>query len=62
MRKTCKECPWQNSNAHSIKFREWSKKLNKKHSCHMIEKDVWGLKTNITENNICIGQQINQKP
>jgi hypothetical protein len=25
------------------------------HSCHMINKDVWGYKTNINEKNVCIG-------
>jgi hypothetical protein len=44
-----------------LKFREYSKKINEKHACHMIEKDVWGLKTNIDQNNICIGALNNNK-
>ena len=61
MRKNCKECPWKNENSHSLKFREYSKKITEKHACHMIEKDVWGLKTNIDQNNICIGALNNNK-
>jgi hypothetical protein len=61
MRRNCKECPWKNDNPHSLKFREYSEKMNKKHACHMIEKDVWGLKTNIDQNNICIGTLNNNK-
>lgn len=60
MRVACKECPWTRDNEHSIKFREWSKKLGKKHACHMLEKDVWVTKTKLTESNICRGQQNNQ--
>jgi hypothetical protein len=60
MKKPCKECPWMNDNPHSTKFREWSGRFGK-HSCHMESSDVWGLKTNITENNICIGYKLNKE-
>jgi hypothetical protein len=54
-RNSCKECPWVNNNPNSLKFKEFSERSNRKHACHMIEKDVWGLKTEITKDNVCIG-------
>jgi hypothetical protein len=47
----CKECPWAKSNPHSLKWREYSKKImgDKPHACHMKTKDVWGKKTDISE-------------
>jgi len=59
-RKPCKSCPWKNDNDHSLKFRTYVKKMQsigkiENHSSHMINKDVWGYKTNIDEKNVCIG-------
>ena len=31
------------------------------HSCHMINKDVWGLNTEINDKNICIGSKLYSK-
>jgi len=60
MRNSCKECPWKNDNQHSLKFQTYVEKMRKlgkieNHSCHMINKDVWGYKTNIDEKNVCVG-------
>ena len=59
-RKPCKECPWTKDNPHSVKFRDYSEKMEsigkiENHSCHMINKDVWGYKTEIDNNNVCVG-------
>jgi Fe2+ transport system protein FeoA len=64
--KPCKECPWVNTNQHSIKFREYAQKMKslgkvENHSCHMINKDVWGLKTEINNNNVCQGSKLYNK-
>jgi hypothetical protein len=66
MRETCKECPWTNNNPHSLKFRQYTEKvksisLKENHSCHMINKDVWGSKTEINEKNVCIGSKLYSK-
>lgn len=65
-RKPCSECPWTNQNPHSLKFRQYVEKIrsvNEKenHSCHMINKDVWGSKTEINEKNVCIGSKLYSK-
>ena len=59
-RKPCKSCPWTNENEHSLKFRNYSEKMIsigkiENHSCHMINKDVWGYKTIIDNKNVCVG-------
>jgi hypothetical protein len=60
-RKECKECPWINDNKHSLKFREYSKKMKEEgfiensHKCHMIDSDVWGFDSNVNSSNSCIG-------
>jgi hypothetical protein len=61
-RKQCKECPWRNENQHSLKFRDYAKKMNSvgkiqnsEHACHMITSDVWGFKSEINQKNVCIG-------
>jgi hypothetical protein len=56
----CKGCPWNNSNNHSIKFREFFKKINQSkklegHKCHLIDHDVWANKSSVNPDNICIG-------
>jgi hypothetical protein len=65
-RKPCKECPWTNNNPYSLKFRQYTEKVRsvsktENHSCHMINKDVWGLKTKINEKNVCIGSKLYSK-
>ena len=65
-RKPCTECPWTNNNQHSLKFRQYTEKvksvtLMENHSCHMINKDVWGLNTEINDKNICIGSKLYSK-
>ena len=61
--KACRECPWTNNNPFSLKFRQYADKVRsasgiENHSCHMIEKDVWGSKTEITEKNVCAGSKL----
>ena len=65
-RKPCKECPWINDNQHSIKFRKYVDKMKsigkiENHKCHMISNDVWNYTSEISKNNICIGQKKNKK-
>lgn len=65
-RNPCKECPWTNQNPHSLKFRQYVAKVKsvsgiENHSCHMINKDVWGSKTEINEKNVCIGSKLYSK-
>lgn len=64
-RKTCKSCPWSVDNKHNLKFRkgvEKFKSLGKpNHKCHMIDSDIWSIKSDVTEKNICIGSKINNK-
>ncbi len=62
-RKPCKECPWTNNNPYSLKFRQYAEKVRsvsgkESHSCHMINKDVWGSKTEIDEKNVCTGSKL----
>lgn len=60
-RKPCKQCPWLNSNQHSLKFRTYVDKMKSigktNHKCHMISSDVWSYNTPTEEKNICIGQR-----
>lgn len=67
-RKPCKECPWTQTNPHSEGWRGYTEKMekegyikNKKHACHMITSDTWGLQNGITEENYCIGSQTTNK-
>jgi hypothetical protein len=65
-RNPCKECPWTNQNPYSLKFRQYVDKVRavsgiENHSCHMINKDVWGSKTVINEKNVCIGSKLYSK-
>ena len=65
-RNPCKECPWTNQNPYSLKFRQYVDKVRavsgiENHSCHMINKDVWGSKTVIDEKNVCIGSKLYSK-
>lgn len=64
-RKPCKECPWNNSNPHSIKFRNYADKMKSigkinNHKCHMVSSDVWNENSEISGKNICIGSKHNQ--
>jgi len=61
-RKPCKECPWDKENPHSKSWPLYVDKIegikkirDKKHACHMVTKDIWGYKSDIDENNVCIG-------
>jgi len=61
-RKQCRECPWSNSNKHSLKFRTYVDKMIsigkiQNHKCHMISNDVWGYKSEINNENVCIGSK-----
>ncbi len=65
-RKPCKECPFIRDNPHSLKFRQYTEKVRsvsgkENHSCHMINKDVWGSKNEINERNVCIGSKLYSK-
>lgn len=56
----CRECPWVKNNNYSLKFRDILEKMKysgkaDKHACHMITTDIWGLKSNIDNNNVCVG-------
>jgi len=57
MMSSCTECPWTKTNQHSLKWREYSKKVmgDKPHACHMKTKDVWGRKEGINSSCACIG-------
>lgn len=57
---TCKECPWAKTNPHSLKWREYSKKVmgDKPHACHMKTKDVWGRKSEVQERCVCVGSTV----
>ncbi len=59
----CTECPWVKSNHHSLKWREYSKKVmgDKPHACHMKTKDVWGRKEKIISSCACAGSIDNLK-
>lgn len=61
-RKPCKECPWTNTNQHSIKFISYFDRIKSvlkinTHKCHMISSDVWGYQSEIDEKNVCIGSK-----
>lgn len=65
-KKPCKECPWVNTNEHSIKFRTYVDKMIsigkiEDHKCHMVSNDVWGYETPVDEKNICAGSLERQK-
>lgn len=63
-RKNCKECPWTNSDNHSLKWPSYVQKMssinliqNNQHRCHMIDNNVW-CKPNTS--NVCIGSLNNK--
>lgn len=60
-KKPCKECPWANANPHSLKFREYSDKmesLGHAQACHMKTKDVWGMHSPTNKENECAGRKL----
>jgi hypothetical protein len=67
MRKCCKECPWTTNSQHSKSWPDYVNVMekigqvkSKKHACHMITKDTWGYKEEISDSNVCIGSlQVN---
>jgi len=65
-RKPCKSCPWTNDNNHNQKFRKGMEKFTDlgkpNHKCHSIDGDIWGLKTPVDKNNICIGSLMRKRP
>lgn len=61
-RKTCKSCPWTNTNNHNTKFKTGFEKMRslrkiETHKCHMISNDIWGYKSEIDQKNVCIGSK-----
>jgi hypothetical protein len=64
-RKPCKECPWKNDNNHNLKFRTYVDKFDKlgkpNHKCHMIDGDIWSVKSEVSDKNICIGSKQRSK-
>ena len=61
MRKSCAQCPWTNTQSHSLKFRTYVEKMQKLkriegHKCHLVSSDVWGFVSPVNKENICIGQ------
>ena len=60
----CRECPWVNTNRHSIKFRKYFEKMRslgkiENHKCHMVSNDVWNYEEDLTDKNICRGSKLN---
>lgn len=64
-RKACKECPWKNENQHNLKFRTYVDKFEKlgkpNHKCHMIDSDIWSIKSDLNEKNVCVGLKQSSK-
>lgn len=60
MMSSCTECPWVKTNPHSLKWRAYSRKImgDKPHACHMKTKDVWGRKSGVTQECMCIGSKL----
>lgn len=56
-KKPCKECPWVVRNRHNDTITKFSKRINKKHNCHMTNagrKNLW----KIEEGCQCVGQEL----
>lgn len=60
-RKPCKSCPWINDTQHNLKFRTYVDKFEKlgkpNHKCHSIDSDIWSIKSEVNDKNICIGSK-----
>jgi len=57
MKKPCKECPWVVKNKHNDNIIEFSKRIGKKHNCHMTnlgKQKLW----EVDENFKCIGREL----
>jgi hypothetical protein len=52
-KKPCKECPWVVRNKHNDTIVNFSKRMDKNHNCHMINKNIWDVK----DNEICQGRK-----
>lgn len=52
-KKPCKECPWVVRNKHNDIIVNFTKRMNKNHNCHMINKNIWDVK----DNEICKGRK-----
>ena len=56
----CSDCPW-NTKKHK-RWISWVNKTptvkNKIHKCHLKDKDTWGYKTKITNENVCEGRKL----
>jgi len=62
MRKQCSECPWKVKSQNNESITSHSKRLNKKHNCHMMlskndSNSLWDVKKDY----ICIGARENIK-
>jgi hypothetical protein len=51
-KKPCKECPWVVRNKHNDTIVNFSKRMDKNHNCHMINKNIWDVK----DDEICQGR------
>ena len=51
---SCKECPWAVKNKHNESIVGFSKKMDKPHNCHMVNKNIW----DINEKEICAGRKL----
>lgn len=64
-RKPCKSCPWINDTQHNLKFRTYVDKFEKlgkpNHKCHSIDSDIWSIKSEVNDKNICIGSKQRNK-
>lgn len=58
-RNPCKECPFVVKSQHNEKWKKYSDRMKSNgysdQGCHMITKDVWGLKEEINNSNRCVG-------
>lgn len=53
MSKPCKECPWVVKNKHNNMIVDFSKRMDKNHNCHMVNKNIWDVK----DKEICKGRK-----
>jgi hypothetical protein len=57
-KKPCKECPWVVRNNHNDSIINHSKRLSKKHNCHMISRDKSGGLWNVKKECQCVGNRM----
>jgi hypothetical protein len=53
-KKPCKECPWIVRNKHNDTIINFSKKMDKSHNCHMVNKNIWDT----NDKQICEGRKL----